>query len=54
MMGSEIMTSISRKLTLQAMWEASLDLFKLFCLGFKKDKNFWGVCEATANFQSAV
>lgn len=36
----EIMSSILGKVTLQAMLEASLDLFKLFCLGFKKDKNF--------------
>ena len=36
------MSSILGKVTPQAMLEASLDLFKLFCLGFKKDKNFLG------------
>lgn len=36
----EIMSSILGNVTPQAMLEASLDLFKLFCSEFKKDKNF--------------
>lgn len=36
----EMMSSVLGKVTPQAVLEARLDLFKLFCLGFKKDKNF--------------
>lgn len=53
----EIMSSVLGKVTPQAVLEARLDLFKLFCSGFKKDKNFLGGGgweEEAANFQPTV
>lgn len=47
----ETTSSILGKVTLQARLEASLDLFKLFCCGFKKDRNS-GEGGAIASFQS--
>lgn len=46
----ETTSSILGKVTLQARLEASLDLFELFCCGFKKDRNF-GEGGARASFQ---